>query len=408
VETTIHNDLIQSMEAMDIIDAHEHLLPESGRVNLPVDVFTLFSQYSQLDLKAAGMAADEVDSLFDREIPLEIRWRKFAPYWEKIRHGSYARAARLAAEEFFNVPDINEDTYQIITEKIQEHNQAGLYQKVLVEACNIRTAITQCYTTEVDTPLLTPVMPLLYALESWADVFQPSFAPDQPIHSIDDFLESFHQYVIRVKAEGAVGLKMASNPYNPPDRSQADEAFQYLKKHPSARLPKHNPLRDYLIDQAISLGTEEGLVIAVHTGYWDDFREMDPLHMIPVLQRHPETRFDIYHLGYPWVRPALMLGKNFPNVWTNFCWTHIISQRFARAALEEAMDLIPINKILIFGGDYDKPVENVYGHLVMARENIAAVLGKKMDQGLLSESRAQEILQQWFWDNPKNLYQLDL
>jgi predicted TIM-barrel fold metal-dependent hydrolase len=201
---------------------------------------------------------------------------------------------------------------------------------------------------------------------------------------------------------------MVSYPFQAPDREKALEAFRFLKAQPDRRLPDNNPLRDYLTNYAITLAAKEDLVVAVHTGYWGDFREMDPLHMIPLLQRHPETRFDIYHLGYPWVRPALMLGKNFPNVWTNFCWTHIISQRFARTALEEAMDLIPTNKILIFGGDYDKPVEKVYGHLVMARENIAAVLGKKLVQGLLTESEAEEILQQWFWDNPRDLYRLDL
>jgi len=61
-----------------------------------------------------------------------------------------------------------------------------------------------------------------------------------------------------------------------------------------------------------------------------------------------------------------MLGKSFSNVWLNFCWTHIISQRFAMAALDESMDLLPINKLPVFGGDhygedYGVPLERFMG-----------------------------------------------
>ena len=160
--------------------------------------------------------------------------------------------------------------------------------------------------------------------------------------------------------------------------------------------------------KAIAIGTEAGLVIAVHTGYWGDFRQLDPLHMIPMLQRHPSAKFDIYHLGYPWMRETLMLGKGFPNVWLNFCWTHIISQRFAVAGLDEAIDLIPMNKILAFGGDYGVPVEKVYGHLVMAREDLAEVLARRIENGQLSETRALDLARQWLWENPRELYRLEL
>ena len=165
---------------------------------------------------------------------------------------------------------------------------------------------------------------------------------------------------------------------------------------------------DYVVDQTIRFGTEQDLTIAVHTGYWGDFRELDPLHMIPLLQRHPDTRFDIFHLGFPWVRETLMLGKGFPNVWLNLCWLHIISQRVATAAVDEALDLIPVNKMIAFGGDYRLPVEKAYGHLVMAREDIARALAGRIVEKQMTESQALDIARKWFWENPKELYRLDL
>jgi predicted TIM-barrel fold metal-dependent hydrolase len=404
----IENRLVAALSELETIDCHEHLGPEKQRLESSVDVFTLFSHYTHGDLVVSGMKETDYQSLFNISLPLDHRWKLFKPYWEQIRWGSYARAALLAAEKFYGFDDINDKTYQPLSEAIQKANKPGIYQRVLRDACKIRTALTQCGSTHLDSPLLTPVMPMVYELESWEVVAHPAFEPEAAVRSLDDYLDAVRRYVVRVKSEGAVGLKMVSNPYGEPDRKQAASIFEKLRNGTVQSLPIPNALRDFVVDQTISFATQEGMVIAVHTGYWGDFRTLDPLHMIPLLQRHCETRFDIYHVGYPWMREALMLGKGFPNVWLNFCWTHIISQRFATTALDEAIDLIPMNKILAFGGDYGLPVEKVYGHLVMAREDIARVLARRIRVGQFDEEQAVTLAHKWFWDNPKELYALKL
>ena len=400
--------LVKAMEEFEIIDAHEHLGPEKGRVAMDVDVFTLFSHYTHGDLVVAGMSEADYSSLFNRDIALERRWAIFKPYWERIRYGSYARAALIAAEKFFGCDDINDATYQPLSEAIGEANTPGLYQRVLGDACNIRTALTQCGATDLGTELLTPVMPMNYPVEAWVDLVHPPYDGEASVRTLDDYVDTRRRYVARMKEEGAVGLKMMSNPNEPPNRSEALAAFNRLRDGKVDQLPQWNALRDYVLNETIELGTGQDLVICVHTGYWGDFRTLDPLHMIPLLERHQDTRFDIYHVGYPWVREALMLGKGFHNVWLNLCWTHIISQRFAMDALDEAIDLVPMNKILAFGGDYGTPVEKTYGHLVMAREDVARVMAPRIQRGQFSEDQALQIIKRWFWDNPKELYGLAL
>jgi len=405
----LEQDLVAAMAEFEIIDAHEHLGPEANRVAADVDVFTLFSHYTHADLIVAGMSEADYTSLFSHSIPLDKRWAIFAPYLEQIRWTSYARAALLAAQKFYGFDDINEKTFEPLSMAIQKANTAGIYERVLREACNIRTALTQCGSTDLGgTPLLTPVMPMVYGMERWEELAHPPFEPDAPVRSLDDYLDALRRYVLRVKSEGAVGLKMMSNPYEKPSREQALSAFAQLRDGVEATLPARNPLRDYVVDQTIAFAAQHDLVVAVHTGYWGDFRTLDPLHMIPILERHPATRFDIYHLGYPWVREALMLGKGFPNVWLNLCWTHVISQRFAMAGLDEAIDLIPANKLIAFGGDYGLPVEKTYGHLVMAREDVARVLARRIVEGQFTETQAVDLARKWFWDNPKALYRLDV
>lgn len=405
--TDLEKNLVRAMEEMTIVDAHEHLGPESQRIAAAVDVFTLFSHYTRDDLLVARMSQDDYNKLFDRTIPLEARWALFAPYYERVRHSSYARAARIAARAFYDVDDISDWTYVTLSERMREANKPGIYDWILRDACRIKVALTQCGSTDLGgSSVLRPVMPMAYPMERGADLARPPFDPEASISSLDDYLGAMRAYVDRVKAEGAVGLKMFSNPYESPSRDEAASAFNRVLTGECEQLPPVNPLRDFVVDETIRYATELGLVICVHTGYWGDFRMLDPTHMIPVLQRHPDARFDIYHLGYPWVREAIMLGKGFANVWLNLCWTHIISQRFAMAGLDELIDMVPMNKIIGFGGDYGLPVEKVYGHLVMAREDIARVLARRVEDGDFNEETAIQLAHKWLYENPTELYGL--
>jgi|GEM_PF-223456 len=411
----IEKNLIAEMAKMEIIDCHEHLPPESVRLAAKVDVFTLFSHYTHWDLLVAGMEEKNYRNLFNHDIPIEKRWETFKPFWERICWTSYSRAVLITAEKFFGVDDINDRTYRTISRKIQEANKPGLYENVIGKTCNIRVSLTQCGRTDLKHKRLIPVMPMVYEMETWKNLNHPPFEPQADIVSLDQYLDACRRYVIRSRSEGAVGLKMISTPHKTPDKQAALSAFESLKSGRIKELvpklefpgfPRANPLRDYVVDEVIRFAGEQNLVVAVHTGYWGDFRQVDPLHMIPLLQRHPEVCFDIYHVGYPWVREALMLGKGFANAWLNFAWTHIISQCFAMAALDEAIDLIPVNKILGFGGDYETPVEKIYGHLTMAREDIARVLAKRITGGQMTEKQALGMAKKWLIDNPCELYRL--
>ncbi len=211
--------LLKELGKLEIIDCHEHLGPEKNRVAAQVDVFTLFTHYTRHDLAVAGMSEADYQSLFNRDIPLGRRWAIFEPFWERIRWSSYARAALIAAKRFYGADDINASTAEAISEAIQKANTPGLYDRVLRDACGIRTCLTQCGSTDLGgTPLLTPVMPMVYELETWQALSRPPFEPNAAVRSLDDYLDAVRRYVASVKAEGAVGLKMVSNPYKEPKR----------------------------------------------------------------------------------------------------------------------------------------------------------------------------------------------
>ena len=357
----IEKSLVLAMEQFEIIDCHEHLDPEQMRLDLEVDVFTLFRQYMPEELSSAGMTESQYQSLYDRDIPLARRWEIFKPHWENVRLSSYARAVLIAVKKFYDVDDINDNTYEQLSEAIKKNNTPGIFERVLKDACKIRLAMNNTCRA-IDKPFLKPVRFILpYTVENWQQLTEPRTAPDIPpeefrifdedivVRTLDDYLDGMKGFMRRNKAAGSPAVKTASYPYGEPNRQRAVEAFNSLRDGKVEKLPfppEMNPLRDYLVDECISYATELDMAVSVHAGYWNDFRKLDPLNMIPILQRHPDARFDIFHIGFPWVRQTLMLGKSFPNVWINLCWIRIISQQVVVIALEGALDLVTINKIL--------------------------------------------------------------
>jgi predicted TIM-barrel fold metal-dependent hydrolase len=125
-----------------------------------------------------------------------------------------------------------------------------------------------------------------------------------------------------------------------------------------------------------------------------------------VFAQYPQVKFEIYHAGHPWVRETGMVAKACPNVWLNLCWSHSLSGRMTRSGLDEWLDLVPANKIIAYGGDTHLWVEWSVGDLVQARENVASVLARRINDGLLKEEQAIDLARLMFYENPADLYGL--
>jgi len=425
--TDTEQKLIDYMQGLNIIDCHEHLCSEQVRLNLPVDVFTLFSFYTQYDLYSSGIdratysgidpwAWDTpvYDSLFDQGLSLEQRWKIFEPYWENIRYGSYARAAILTAKLFYDINEISNRTYRLLSERIKAENTNGLYDRVLSEKCNIRAVLNQ--SIEAGYNQERPLVPCMPGTE-YTRIREPeqlekiSTQAAISVSSIDDLVEAVRWHIKKWAENGAVAFKIGSVKFMPPDKKQAENSLKELLK--GHKLPGHffdfEPLENFLIHNAIDMAAQEGMNITVHSGVWMDFRKVDCKNMLDIAPCHPQADFDLYHLGMPFYNDAIMVAKNLPNVYLNLCWSHIVSPVQTQQAIDVILDQVPVNKILAFGGDYGQCVEKVIGHLHIARENFACVFGRRIDNGLMDMANAKDVLRKWFWDNPLALYKkLDL
>lgn len=411
-KSELWRELRDEIGSWEIIDCHEHLPEERHRVESPVDALTLFSHYTHNDLINAGMSREAYDRLADTAVPLDERWASVKPYWERIRFTGYSRPILLALRRFYGCEDLTDDTYQIISERMQAANTPGLYHRVLRDACHIRCCLTQVgRVPDADRDLLVPILPATQfcGLPDREALHADAVARGLVIKTLADYVDLMRLRLQEARAQGVVGLKMMSSPHLVPSREEAEAAFQLWLddySHDAALLGER------LLNELLDLAADEGLVVAVHCGLiwtnWQDFSQLHPRHMIPLLMAHPRTKFDLYHAGLPWVRETGAIGKSFPNVWLNLCWTHIMAPAMTVSVLDEWLDMVPYTKILGFGGDYSRPVEKVYGHLQMALDNIATVLAGRVEQGWMTESQALRVAHAWLWEAPVELYGLDV
>lgn len=413
--------LLKSLESLECIDTHEHLLPEPDRVKLKADFFTLASHYAISDVISAGLRAEDAARLEKPDVALAEKWRLFEPWWKYARHTGYAECLRIAMREVYGAEQITAATLPKLNEAIAAKNKPGLYREILKRRGRIRYAINDEYWH--NEPL--PVDPEYFALARKFDWFLTPITPvglgrleklaDMSIGSIRDLKRALQKHfelslsmgMVTVKSTMAYQRDLRFDEVNEQDAQRdfesllkgaqpVPEGFRALEARPYRKLTAH------MMHHLCALCSEHGVPFQFHTGlhagngnYVTNSRPSDLTNLFYLF---PRVRFDLFHIGYPFQGETAVLAKEFPNAYVDFCWMHIVSPSAARRAMHEMLDMVPANKIFGFGGDYRYP-ELSLAHLIMARRNIAQVLAERVEAKLCTEQDAAELGRWLMLDN---------
>jgi len=410
--TRTAQDLYDEIAELTIVDAHEHLPSEADYLSHGYCGPNLFAGgYVWHDLESAGMPGEFKATLRDDgPRPVDEWWPQIRPYWPHVRHTSYARALRITARDLYGIDPIDDTTIHALAERVQADNTPGLYRRVLQDRCRIETSIT-CVDQVAfpDDPGLVGLSTRLMGWlgETWDRARFEGLAAEAgvEIRSAEDAAAAACRLLKQDLDQGAVGLKIRVGDLDAPDRAAAEAAFRYAYERTGASAGA-TAFCDYLFDRALDVAAEADVPVAVHTGYWGDFRALDPKFLLGIALRRPDVRFDLFHLGMPMVRDAILIGKSLPNVTLNLTWCAVISQVQTVRALDEVLDMVPLNVVSAFGGDYRAAVQKAWGHLVLARQCVAATLANRIEAGLLDRAEAMRIAKMWFYDNPARIYGL--
>jgi hypothetical protein len=343
--TRAAQELFDDIGAIPVVDAHEHLPSERAYLGFEYSGLNLFAGYLWHDLESAGLDPTFKASMRDGGYrPVEEWWPRIRPFWEQVRHTSYARALRHTVRDLFGLPDVDDSTIVALAEAVRAENRPGVYRRVLQQRCHIRTSIT-CVDQAAfpEDPGLRGITMLEKGTGRPAQIAEALAARcGRTVRTLEDAVQAGQQILRREVEQGAVGFKTMVAEHRSPDPAAAERQWRDGLRAPEAAGPAP-AVGDLLFDRLLDVAAEVDLPVAVHTGYWGDFRALDPKLLFSFALRRRDVRFDLFHLGMPMVRDALLMGKTLPNVTLNLTWCPIISQAQTVQALDEIVDLVPTN-----------------------------------------------------------------
>ncbi len=118
----------------------------------------------------------------------------------------------------------------------------------------------------------------------------------------------------------------------------------------------------------------------------------------------PDTRFDVFHGGFPFMGEMGSLALMFPNVYLNTVWVPLISYAGFKRAFSEWLCYVPAGKFM-WGGD-SHFVEEIYGAVCGIRQALSEVLAGKIEDGVFDEELALMVAKGFLHDNAKRLFRL--
>ena len=406
----IYEHLLEKANTMKIIDTHEHLHPYKHYLGDSPDILCdYFSHYITADLRAAGMPESDIDKICNYKTDIKERFKILEPYLEYVKNTSYYRSLVIATSKLYNIADITRDTIEELNEKFKALNKKDNYiHYIMKELCNIETSINDCWNGDLKSVT--------------TEVFTPVWHPDSYIEidaelklgcdTLGEYCEKYKNHFVKQLNDGMRSLKCAlaywrTLYFEDTDYKTANELF--IKCDPKSEEGVPKKLQDYMMHYVLKVADENNFVIQIHTGLQEgmghNLEDSNPMLLKNLFGKYPNLTFDLFHIGYPYNREIITLAKYYPNVYIDMCWAHIISPYASREFLNEALDVLPYNKIFGFGGDYVF-YDGVVGHLTMAKQNICEVLADKVKRKDIDIELAEKILSAVLYDNAKRAFKL--
>ena len=415
-------ELFEEISKIPCINSHSHLSSEKARLAQDVDALVFFQHaYPAADLVAAGMPAEAKNKALTPGLPLAERWQIFEPYWKSVRLTGYSQCISESFRDLFGFPELTAETVGPISAAIQQNSKPGFYKEILKEKCNIAISLMNMDDlTDVDRELFVPLPRLnrFSMLNSRGDTEAIERGYNVSIGSLEEHIEVIRKVCEQWKRAKVAGVKLSQYYLRRMDfkeRKRADAARVFgamlAGNYAGFESEDGRLLGDYLVFECCRAASEVDLAIQFHIGMragnYGSLEGSTPAPMVDLLKAFPAARFDFSHSGYPYLREGAVLAKTFTNVYLDMSWIHIISPVGCRYALKEWLRMVPYNKIIGFGDDLQH-VETVYGHLKIARQNVAIVLADMIQEGFISESIALDVAKAIFYDTPAQVYRLSL
>ena len=409
------------LDTMTVVDTHEHLLnPDLIRSSGMLDFMLLFHHYAADDIKSGGMSKQAFNKLLTDSLTATEKWVLLKPHWENSFNTAYNKVVALTSERLFGINKIDETTVEEISAKIKEAYKSDWQTTVLRDKCKFEYLINSNSSDHSfgDQTLLRYTKIFKYfSIDSKAEIDKISIKENIKITNLDDLVKCISYEFDKALDEGFATIKMGEA-YNrilffqDVTEVEAQEVFSLIMANPEKKysFEKVKPLSDYMMHRLLDLAKKHNKPMQIHTGLLSGdgnyIENSNPTYLSNLFLTYRDVNFILFHGAYPFGGDLASLAINFRNVYIDLCWLYIISPSYSERYLHEWLETVPVNKIMGFGGDYHN-VENVYGHLLFAKEILGNVLIEKVRNRYFSEKEAIKIAGMILHDNAINLFKLN-
>ncbi|NQU12331.1 amidohydrolase family protein [bacterium] len=165
--------------------------------------------------------------------------------------------------------------------------------------------------------------------------------------------------------------------------------------------------QDFVVRWLLVEATKRRLPIIVHTGYAipTDWGNPEDLLSVVRLPAMAQAKIAIIHSCWPFEAGGMIMARTYRSCYFDLCWTPLLSPVLGKRILSEAIDIVPLNKIVI--GTDCGTAEMFLATVRVTRRLVAEVLATKVARGQFGMNVARQVARAMFWENPHEFHGLE-
>lgn len=227
---------------------------------------------------------------------------------------------------------------------------------------------------------------------------------DLPLKTLDDYLAVIDAIFAQAVAADAACLKSTlayerTLRFENVLRERGEAAFG----RPRAELSpaERQDFEDYLFWRIVELSAKHDLPFQIHTGQ-ARVQGSNPMLLVDLIESNPNTKFILFHGGFPWIGETGVIAMRHKNVWIDSVWLPTLSYTMAKRAYQEWLEVVPSDRIM-WGADTVQ-AEGIYAATEFTRQCLAEALAEKVECRELREEHALHIGRQIMRENALKLF----
>ncbi len=369
-------DIRKALDEYPIYDTHEHYGEEWASTN--VTLYDLLRNCYVTWCTHPG--------------PLEDRPEAVAPWLAPARYNSYTVSYLRGLTELFGLPvrDLETADFAALAEKVQAPREDPTWPLRVIRKAGIQQTIVDPIPNvgylhgEPTFHLSLRSHALLRAFDRGAtdhnevSPFALAARMGCNISSFEDYLHFVDVWVSEHKKKGAVALKSAlayerDIEIGPVSYQEAAAIFDSGTQDPT----EQKKFGDFIFNLLAQKAHQYGLVFQMHVGLAQQ-QHSHPWRLLWLLDNNPDTIFDLFHGGYPWLDDVLAMASERRNLIVDSCWLPIISPSAAVRFYSEYAEVAYRADSLCWGGDNWYP-EETFGAVLTFKDCLAKAVADKVE-----------------------------